>query len=524
MRILKNNLYIQEKNKKKLFKNPLVSLFENYKNIINEQINLENNNKLLPQLIYNQHTTKKTRKLKKIAFVALLNILLKKLIFYSISYKKLSKLIELWILNTYSKYLNYLNKSKISNNKLIFFYIKKKCNLIFSIIEKIKFNYLHQFLIIFFKTNKKLKYILDNQLNLTLLKNKNINALTQKIKTVLHNNQTIQLQNKHFFNEYLMLLKTVKKELILDFFDFEKTSIKQVKKIRSIDSNFFNLFIKKKYNISFTQFKQTVTKHNFTKINQIDEYYTNKKNPLFKLDIQKKETNDIALKWIFFNQATKQTNNLIAKYIYKLITQKKIKNQITSLKEKNVIYLQKEKNTNFILQHNIFSHLLNNKNTKHVFYSYNKNLHFIVTTLENKNNWFTGIINQTTKFFNTDKDNLKKRKQKKNINSIYNTTIFTLNKKHGITYNCMLLNDNLAYWTKDYNINEEIKKNHLQSITELQKNTYKILIVKYMNSTTNIISTNNNKLQNYLNYLNNQINNNNETTYIGKQTLIRFNM
>lgn len=524
MRILKNNLYIQQKNTKKFAKTPLINLFEHYKNTITDQINLENNNKLLPHLIYNQNTTKKTRKLKKITYISLLNVILKKLIFYTISYKKLTTLLEIWMLNNYTKYIAYLSKIKISNNKLIFFYIKKKCNLLFDIIEKLKFTQLNQFLVIFFKTNKKLKYALDTQINLTILKNKNISNLIQKIKTILYSNITTQLQNKHFFNEFLMLLKALKKELIYNFFSTNKKNIHEQKNIKFINKNFFNLFIKKNYNTPLLEFKQVIKKHTFNNIDQIDTFYKHTQNSLFEIKLKKKENTENILKWIFLNMVLSQTNNLIFKFIYKLTIQQQIKTQVINIEKKNIINLEKEKVSTFILQNNILSHLLNSKNTKNVFYNYKTNLHFILVTLENKNKWYKEIINQYKKYFTTTKETIKKKKQKKSANTLYNTLVNTLNKKYGITYNCLLLNDTLGYWTKDYNAREEKKKNHLQNITDIQKNTYKILTIKYLTNTTNIPSANNTKINNAINYLKNNITNNTQNTMVTKKLIAQFNI
>lgn len=523
MRILKNNLYIQEKAKKKFLKTPLLHLFESYKNTITNQINLENNNKLLPQLIYNQNNTKNTKKLKKITYISLLNLILKKLIFFSTSYKKLLVLLDTWIINNYTKYINCLNSLKITNSKLIFFYIKKKCTLLFSIIEKLKINYLNQFAILFFKTNKKLKLMLDKQLDLDLLKNKNINALVQKIKTILYTNITAQLKNKHFFNDFLTILKSLKKELISTFFETTKKNINEKKNIKYLNNNFFNLFIKKNYKTNFNQFKQTVEKYKFSNINQINEYYQHVQNPLFYVITEKKEKNENIMKWIFFNIILKDTNNFIIKYVYKIVIENNIKNKITNIEKKIIPTIKKEKYINFLLQNNIFAHLSNSKNTKSIFYNFNKNLHYINSTIENKEKWYTDVINQYIKSEKYSNDSIKKKKIKKNINLLYTNIINASNKKYGITYNCLLVNDNLSYWTKDYNTTLK-KQNHLQLITDIQKHTYKVITIKYINNTINHLYYVNNKIINYVSYIQEKIKKNTKNILISKSTITQLNI
>lgn len=87
-----------------------------------------------------------------------------------------------------------------------------------------------------------------------------------------------------------------------------------------------------------------------------------------------------------------------------------------------------------------------------------------------------------------------------------------------------MLNDTLGYWTKDYNAIEEKKKNHLQNITDIQKNTYRILTIKYLTNTTNIPSANSTKINNAINYLKNNITNNTQNTMITKKLIAQFNV
>ena len=87
-----------------------------------------------------------------------------------------------------------------------------------------------------------------------------------------------------------------------------------------------------------------------------------------------------------------------------------------------------------------------------------------------------------------------------------------------------MLNDTLGYWTKDYNAREEKKKNHLQNITDIQKNTYRILTIKYLTNTTNIPSANSTKINNAINYLKNNITNNTQNTMITKKLIAQFNI
>lgn len=511
MRILKNNLYIQNKKKKNSFtKTPLINVVEQYKNILLHHINVQNSNKLLPNSVYNQNLTKKTKKYNKILFTSLLHLIVKKVIFYSIGYKKLLQLLDIWLLQNYTKYIDYLNNFKLLNNQLITFYIKKKCLLILTIIEKIKFNYLNQFLMLFFKTNKKLRYFLDNQINLFDLKHKNTNNLVQKIKTILYINLNSQLNNKYFFNDFLMLLKILKKETIKNIFNKDNKNIqindfKKKKDIKKTNDSFFNIFIQTNLKTSYSKLNKNIKLHKLNTLQQVTLYSNNKSTPHFVINSTNQFRISNLIKWVNLNNVILTTNTQLFKLIFKTLIKSEIKDKIINLHNKPILHISKNINMTYFMSINIFSHLTNNKNTTSLLVNYMNQTTFLLNTYMTAYKWY--VVFENIKKNLMQKNSNIKKKQKKSINILFNTLVNNLNKKFGITYNCILINDSLSYWTKDFNMYQSTIK-HLVLITEIQKFSYKIKITKYLKNINIITAYNQKKIMYYVNNIKKNIQNN----------------
>lgn len=510
MRILKNSLYIQEK-KKNLSKDTLFSFYKEYRNLVLNHINVDNiKTTIFPYSITNQNISKKNKKYKKILFLSLINLMLKKIIFYTLHYKKITNLLENWILNNYTQYITYLSKKKFLNNKTILFYIKNKCVSLLSIIEKIKYNYVTQFLITFFKVNKKIRIFLDLQNDMDSVKSRNIMNIIQKVRNIMYNNLNLDIKNKTFLNDIIIINKSIKKEIINNFFLKKENNIKINSKKKNIeiektDSAFFDLFIKYNFKISYKKLKQIINKFKFNTLDQVYMYSLNTRGSLlYKIITEKNEKKINIIKWIVLNKIIELSTINYSKIIFNFL---KNNNEIT--KKKTIYNLKITTTKNYLLFLNTIPHLMNNKNTKPIFINYYTQLNLIINTIELNYSWFTMIEHKKRLI-----DNIyttRRKKLKKGINALFNTIINQSNKKFGITYNCMLLNDSLSYWTKDYNIQDK-KVTHLQNITEIQKTNYKFTIIKYSNNLRNSNAYIKSKLDNYTNYIKNTIKQN-EYTY-----------
>ncbi len=508
MRLLKNSLYIQKKKLPKLHKNTLITFLLNYKNLILNHVNIENNNNRLLYTIVNQNLIKNTKKYKNLYLLSLLNLTLKKIFFFTLNYKKLIILLSNWLtISTNNINSIIVNKHKIINSNLIYFYIKKKTNYLFQITEKIKYYYITQFGLLLFKHNKKLRFFIENQIDFPNAKKKYIYVILNKIKNLLHNNINITKENKSFFIDYMQLLKLLKKEIIISFFKQSNPIKPQYSFLKNesneINLNFLNIFLQKTISISLKKAKQIIKQYNLSTLNELIMFHIQKKEPFYVLKENKLIENE-KKKWIYLLYMLNNTNDItLKKKILLLITDLNIIKKIFNLKKNNTIIINNKKDVNtFLIQQNQIAHLLNSKNTKNIAYNYNKQMFFIFKKLDNIYKWYK-LFTEKKVLITSQK--ITKRKKKKEWNLFFNKTITHLNKKYGITYNNPLINDNLYYWSSDFNKKPTLQS-HLILISEIQKNNYKKIINKYISQQKNNLSYMKSTKNIYLNKIKNIIN------------------
>lgn len=410
--------------------------------------------------IYSKLLNKKTKKFKTINILYFLSFALKKQIASLIAFKKFFTLLNHWFTNLISSYYQTLQKVKDINNSAIHFYIKKKLFFFLREVNKYKYYYIKELIFIFFLKNKNIKNVIEKQIDLNLLKNKNIVNIFNKIKNMLFINHIFFNRNESFFNDYLTINKYIKKEYILLFSNNRK-------ELFSIIKNKNNDYLKTK---------------NIRTVEQLEKILNNENE--FK--IQTEQKNNIAhyKKWLLFYLVLKN-KEIIKTLFFNVLKNKKT---LLSLFHANITtfnYLNK-KNTIMLLKKNSLSYFFNNINNKNTFLLYYKQYILILNNLIYKYHWITFLINEKNIIFEqTALSN--NRMQKKKINKNLNKLIIHINKKSGATYLSNLLNDQMYYWSSDYNLTNAHQNNHMITINEIQKKTYKNMILKYLFNVENNI-------------------------------------
>jgi len=307
-----------------------------------------------------------------------------------------------------------------------------------------------------------------------------------------------------------MLLKILKKETIKNIFnkDNKKIQINDLKKkkdIKKTNDSFFNIFIQTNFKTSYSKLNKNIKLHKLNTLQQVTLYSNNKNTPHFVIHSTNKFRISNLIKWVNLNNVILTTNTQLFKLIFKTLIKSEIKDKIINLHNKSILHISKNINMTYFMSINIFSHLTNNKNTTSLLINYMNQTIFLLNTYMTAYKWY--VIFENIKKNLIQKNNNIKKKQKKSINILFNTLVNNLNKKFGITYSCILINDSLSYWTKDFNMYQSTIK-HLVLITEIQKFSYKIKITKYLKNINIITAYNQKKIMYHINNIKKNIQNN----------------
>lgn len=469
MKINRNSLYIQDKKKETIVNVNKIDtiLLKNAKEMYNYFILNPTNNKYNNSIYFNI-VQKKTKINKKLSNLFFLDLTLRKYFINLLNYQKFVILIENWF-NTQSNQINQaLKKINTSNNYIMTFYKKKKVKLLYNLLNRYKFFYIKEFISLIFMKNKNIKNDLENQIDLNLLKNKALYLLLNKTKNLLYINENIKKKNKQFISEYLNILKLIKKEYMFTFFNYKKTT----------DKTSANLIYKILYNKSYKEISTIAHKYNIKNVKEIENFLKIKEQKAYKL-VQKK-VNELENKhnWLqlYILFKTIKFKNSIIRNMFNLlrdINPVELKNNIILLNTNKQEIVQKIKVINKL---NHICDILTTKNNNQIKQIYNKEFYYILYIIKNNYLWYTNLISlREIGIQNINQEKLNKKR----INRIMNKIMSNANKKYGVTYTSILLNDQMYYWSTDYNHVKNEKYNHLYLINEIQKSNYKKQLSKF---------------------------------------------
>lgn len=472
MRINKNSLYIQERKKGiQTNKNQVDAMLMQYaKGIYNYLIINPINNKYKNSIYFN-FVQKKTKQSKKLNSLFFLSLALKKYFIHLLNYQKFLILIQNWFENQTNEYYQTLKKVNQLNNNTIKYYIKKKINLVNTLYNKYKFFYIKEFIFSIFLKNKEIKNQLENQIDFDFLRNKNLFFLLNKTRNLLYINNIIRKKNKEFITEYINLLKLIKKEYITIFFNQKKTNTKVIS----------NLIYKILFNNTYREINMLANKYKMNSISQIKTFLDIKKENRYNIIEKKTNIKKNKENWleVFMLVNTLKTKSYVKNVIFNVL-----KNMNPEYVQSQMILLQPNKKnliekTKTINKLNHVSEILTIKNNNNIKKIYNKEFYYILYHLKNSYVWYKNTVS----ICELEKNVLSNKKlNKKKTNKIMNRIINNANKKYGVTYSSILLNDQMYYWSNDYNPIKNKKYNHLVLINEIQKNTYKRQLTKFIHN------------------------------------------